>query len=330
MDVLEPGGAPDRLFVLNFVREQENRPLPWPANAAARIEWAWKKYCRMMEWLERVPEDNVPFLDTYTGTEIFAEALGAPVHRFDFDMPCARPLIRSATDVGKVKVPEIGSSSLATLFDMADALRARAGNGALLRLPDIQSPMDIAATMWDKTDFYMAIALELEAVQELASKIATLLCAFLDEWFERYGKGFVGHCPDCYMPSGVTFSEDEVGVVSPGMFETLFLPELVALHKRYGPLGMHCCANARHQWDGFRKIPGLRLLNLVQPPQIVREAYTFFDRDFVHAHSWFGDGPPETWLEQLPRDARVVFTANVNSEQEAQQMAEKLWNVCGR
>ena len=36
------------------------------------------------------------------------------------------------------------------------------------------------------------------------------------------------------MPRGLTLSEDEVGAVSPALFDSLFLPELAELSARYG------------------------------------------------------------------------------------------------
>ena len=96
---------------------------------------------------------------------------------------------------------------------------------------------------------------EPEAVKELCCKTHELLTSFLDEWFRRYGKTFIAHHPDYYMPYGVTLSEDEAGSVSPEMFEEFFLPHLTALSERYGQIGIHCCANAMHQWENFKKIP---------------------------------------------------------------------------
>lgn len=83
---------------------------------------------------------------------------------------------------------------------------------------------------------------------------------------------FIAHFPDYYMPHGLTLSADEVGGVSPAMFERFFLPELSSLSRRYTALGVHCCANARHQWEGFKRIPNLAMLNLVQPLDVLTDA----------------------------------------------------------
>ena len=121
------------------------------------------------------------------------------------------------------------------------------------------------------------------AVKELASKVAELLCAFQDEWFRRYGTGRVAHYPNYYVSEGITLSEDEVGVVNPEMFRTFFLPGLTKLSELYNGIGIHCCAQARHQWENFSRIPGLMLMNL-QGPDVCEEVYDVLGTGPAHYH----------------------------------------------
>lgn len=309
--------------------------LPWPSLRQERIEYSWACYEQHRERIKWLDDDSIPFMNVGTGTEIFAEALGCSVVRPEDNLPFALPLIKSAAEVSRVKVPELSDSSLAYLFDIADELCRRAGDDALLKIVDIQSPMDIAALVWEKSDFMAAIIEEPEAVKELADKAGQLLTAFLDEWFARYGSEFISHCPCYYMPNGITLSEDEVGVVSAKVFDGLFLPELTMLSERYGGIGIHCCADARHQWDGFMKIPGLRLLNLVQPVDVLDEAYPFFAPYLVQYHWGYGTGrtdscsayaglDPLEWLASAPPEARVVFDLSAASRDEAVALAERM------
>lgn len=111
------------------------------------------------------------------------------------------------------------------------------------------------------------------------------------------------------MPDGVTLSEDELGMVSPAMFDRFFLPRLARMAERYGALGIHGCANARHQWPGFQRIPGLRLLNLCQPDDVVRDAYGVFTPQVAHMHlAWTPEGDETTWMDGMPEGARCVFS----------------------
>jgi hypothetical protein len=323
LDLYDKNTTPNYVFVVRPLDPLSTRPLPHPDKKQARIEWAWQKYTDQIERLDWLDDDTLPYLDIYTGTEIFAEAFGCTVHRPDDDMPFALPLITEASEVARLPQPDLNTPGLSLLFEIADELRRCAGDKALLRMVDIQSPLDICALIWDKRQFYPALIETPNAVLELAAKVRTLLTAFLDEWFARYGVSFIAHFPDYYMPQGITLSEDEIGAVSIRMFEQLFLPELTFLSERYGEIGMHCCAHARHQWQNFTKIPGLRVLNLIQPPDVLAEAYGFFAPHVVQMHSWCGD-MPDQWVKTLPATSRVVIETYAADRDQAQQWADRL------
>jgi uroporphyrinogen-III decarboxylase len=318
------------LFCIHYAPDSVDRPLPWPELKAQRIEYAWELYCRQRERAEWLRDDTIPYLNVYTGTEIFAEAFGCDVHRPDNDMPCAKPLLRTACEVSRLRVPDVGSSTLALLLEIADELRERAGPDALLKIVDLQSPMDTAALIWNKTDFFAALYECPQAVRDLASMVSELMIAFLDLWFDRYGREFVAHFPDYYMPEGVTLSEDDIGVVSPRTFQEHYLPELATFSRRYGGLGLHCCADAVHQWDNLAALPGLRVLNLGQPEPVVRLAYTRFADTAVQFHTWGGDDPPWLRFRTFPQGSRVVIEAEAASRDEVLALSDKLWEACGR
>ena len=324
IDFYNPAKPPVCLFWMHCYPDLGARPWPYPDRTADRIAWSWRKYqtqVQQMEWLE---DDSLPFLDIYTGTELFAEAFGCQVHYPGNDMPFALPLVHTPQEADRLVVPRLDNPAFARVFEIARELRRRAGSAALVRLPDIQSPMDIAALIWEKTAFYPALLEYPSAVLELAGKINSLLTSFLDAWFAEFGSEFIAHYPDYYVPRGITLSEDEVGVVSPAVFERFFLPELSALSRRYGAIGMHCCANSRHQWSNFLQIPNLILLNLIQPVKVLREAYPFFEQFAAQMHGWYGTGPAWTWPAQHPAGRRIIYDLSADTLDQAQEMLEKL------
>jgi hypothetical protein len=313
------------VFLIRYAPESGTRPWPNPELKKSRIDWIWRNYefhYRRMDWLD---DDTIPYLDLYTGTEIFAEAFGCKIHRPADNMPFALSFINSPQEAGRLRTPSLDAPSLALAFEMADELRRRAGPEALVRLVDIQSPMDITALIWEKQSFYTALLESPEAVLELVDKVRALLISFLDEWFRRYGSEFIAHYPDYYLPQGISLSEDEIGAVNPGMFCKFFLPQLVELSKRYGGLGIHSCANSRHQWEHFQKIPHLKLLNLNQPEPVLREAYTYFT-DFVPQwhYGWEPGSNPAEWMVQLPRKAHVVIDVSADTKEQALVLADQL------
>jgi len=330
-DFLDRSRPPQHVFMIG-VADGQAPTRPWPRwdNTPDRVEWAWRSYCRQLERMEHFRDDTVPFLHVYTGTEIYAEAFGCKVVYPPNDMPFPRPLVSTAREAARIKAPRLEDTPLMRLFDIGDELCRRAGSEAVVGIADIQSPMDIAAQIWDKNNFFVALLDCPEAVGELAAKVGELFCAFFDEWFGRYGREFIAHYPSYYMPGGLTLSEDEVGSVSEEMFVELFLPELAALSRRYGGLGVHCCANARHQWKHFLEIPDLRLLNLVHGKRYLTEAYAFFGPHVPQMHNWCGDGEPEQWPSLWPPGSRVVLQATARGIDEAKRLSERLWKLCGR
>jgi hypothetical protein len=326
------------MFHVNFPLPEAEAGMPppaplWPDKVRERIERRWAEYELMCRKAALVDDDRIPYLNNATGTEIFAEAFGCRVHRPADNNPFALACVRTAAEADALRVPEVSGSSLTYLFGIADELRRRAGPHALLKPVDIQSPMDIAALIWDKADLFIAMLETPEAVIALADKARQLMVAFFDEWFGRYGKTYVAHYPDYVMHGGLTLSVDEVGAVNEEMFRTFFRDELVALSRHFGGLGIHCCADARHQWGNFRELPGLKVMNHNAPPvrparQYLLDAVRFYGGKVAQVPvGWTPDGPPESWPSQFPDNVRVVFEVSARSAAEAVAIANRLQAV---
>ncbi|MCL2664536.1 MAG: uroporphyrinogen decarboxylase family protein [Defluviitaleaceae bacterium] len=308
------GKSKSVLLVHYWGDDYPQRPLPYPNLMKERYEWSLAMFRRQTETVRWMDDDWIPFLEPFTGTEILAEAFGCPVHLPGNDMPFALPKIKSHKELKNIRVPKIESSPLSAVIEMADKLRG-AEPGALMRLPDIQSPFDIAALVWEKTDFFTAMYEEPNAVKELVSMTEELLVNFLDLWFERYGKNFIAHYPTYYMPDGITLSEDEAGSISADMFTEFCAPGLNRLAARYGRMGIHCCANAKHQWDNFKALDKLTVLNINMPLDIVTEAMNFFS-GFCHIH-------PEQEKTGLAGRMRLIREMNCGTKDEGIEMCKK-------
>lgn len=132
------------------------------------------------------------------------------------------------------------------------------------------------------------------------------------------------------MFGGVTLSEDEAGSISPEQFSVFALPYLRRLSERYGGIGIHCCADAGHQWRFFRELPGLRYLNLVCPPtrpaeQYIGGAYTYFRDACSQFHGgWTPPGPPSTWPAGRFAGCRVGFDLTAADRAKAAALCAEL------
>jgi len=309
--------------------KKDHKIIPNPENEAERVEFALSKYNRLCDKTEWLEDDTVPYLDFYTGTEIFAEAFGSKVHRTADNMPFALPFITSAEDVAGLKVPSLESSPLMNVLELTRKIKDRAGKDAILCLPDIQSPLDIAALIWDKSSMLIAMIEEPEAVSELIGKTKELLIKFLDTWFQEFGTEYIAHYPCYFMKGGLTLSEDEIGIIGSDMFTEFALPDLVELSDRYGGIGIHCCADSEHQWHNFKKVPNLRLLNLVRPADVTERAYPYFAGHTCQMHrESCAVGEAWTWPSQFSPDTRFVIEAYAKDRAEAVMIAERLKEVC--
>ena len=276
------------------------------------------KYRIQMDCLDWLDDDRVPCISALMGTDIFARAFGSPVVYPMDTMPFARPFVFSASDAAKIKKPVLEKSTLMETFEFGLKLQKAAEPGILLQLPDIQSPMDIAALIWDKTDFFMALYDEPQAVKDLTGMIAELMIEFLDLWFKTFGKEFIAHYPDYYMPFGLTVSEDEIGSISTEQFVEFCMPGLCQLSEHFGgKIGIHCCANSKHQWPVMKTIPGMIMLNINQSDSVVKEATSFFK-----------DGPGlinEPHQSKLTDfGAKVVLQGFANSKDKALEVLTEL------
>jgi hypothetical protein len=273
------------------------------------------RYHKLMDHIEWLDDDRVPYISALMGCDIFAHAFGASVVYPGDSNPFALPLIFSAAELAKVKKPQLEDSYLMEVIEYGFRLQKEAP-GALMQLPDMQSPFDIAALIWDKTDFFLALYEEPNAVKDLIGMTSSLLTEFMELWFKTFGEEFIAHYPDYYMPFGVTLSEDEIGSMSMEHFREFSMPELNKLSEHFGGrIGIHCCANARHQWGLLKTIPGLVMLNLVQPDDVLREASFFFR-----------DGPCQMFISDKAYDpgAKVVLYGGNVSKTEALSTLDEL------
>ena len=306
------------------------RPWPYPENMRKRLDWASNIYQQEMETISWLHDDRIPALRPYTGTELFARAFGSKVHYPGDNMPFALPMIRNSRELSMVKEPDIFSSALGEAFELARQLIQRNGKDAVIQLPDIQSPLDIAALIWEKADFLSSMLEDPSAVKELIAMTNRTLIRFLDAWFEEFGTEYIAHFPDYYMSGGITLSEDEVGEFSPDMFEEFCLETLNRLSQRYGGIGIHCCAHAKHQWEHFMKIENVRLFNLIQPPKVILNAYKVFEGKAAQMHSWCGDGEPDPgWADHYPSNAHVVLQCSAADKTEAIERCSVLREIAG-
>lgn len=300
---------------------------PVPELASAIVE----NYRRRADFLRSVGDDGVPYARLNTATHIYAAAFGCPVHLFGDSNPCALPLVHSAEEADRLEVPDIWKSRyLSRVFEMARAVQRELGPDAPLGPPDVQTGFDTACLVWNKEDFFIAMAdgEGRAAAKRLADKCATLLSDFLGAYRAEFPQASPCHCPDVWAPPdlGPWVSNDECGALSTPMFEEHCLPELIELSRRFGSVGMHCCAGAEHHFESFKKIPGFYAFNRVAAKDGYAPLLEHYagPADPVHVLSWLSDEQTTELLAGAGPDMRFIFVKGEMEADDARRWLHKM------
>ncbi len=294
-----------------------------------------RQYEIMVDYRERLDLDFVPFVNLNTNTGIFASAFGCRLHVFkEYDTPaCALPAVSTAAAADALADPVLERvPALARILELAERMRERLGPDIPIGVPDVQSPFDISALVWQKDDFFAAMVENPGAVKRLVEKCRRLLVAFLTEFQKRVPNVNLSHCPVTgWAPPelGCWLSEDEAGSISADMFEEFALPSLTDLSTRFGGMFLHCCAAADHQYANFARIPDLRGLNRVfQYPPGPGPALDLFSRQAVMIQAWLNESAVHTFLEQSRPDTRFLFELEPLPIEDAKPVIERVRAAC--
>lgn len=295
------------------------------------VPWVVENCRRQIEMVEAVGDDAVPCARLSTGTHIYAAAFGCKVHRFPDNNPCAKPLVSTAADADKLETPDIWKTPvLYRIFELAGAVQDELGRDVFLGPPDMQSGFDTASLIWNKTDFLCAMLddEDSDTVRRLVAKCAELFKTFLIEFRKEFPNCSPCHCPDAWAPPemGPWLSNDECGAFSTGMFEEFCMPELVDLAETFGGLGMHCCADAEHQFESFKKIPSFYAFNRVAAQQGYSPLLDHFTGATapVHVLAWVSEEDIEYLVRNAPDGTRFIFNLSGTTIEEAKPWLDKM------
>lgn len=269
-------------------------------------------YETQVQWLEELGDHSVPIAHVGTGTQLYAAAFGCPVHEYENDNPCALPLARNSAEADAVAEPDVWSCpGLVRVFELCEALQRELGPDVILGPPDMQTGFDTAALIWEKSDFYLAMLLEPAAVHRLVAKCGHLFRQFLLELRRQFPTMVPGHCPRGYVPPDLGFwaSNDECGAFNTALFEEFCLPEMIELSETFGSFGMHCCADAEHQFESFKQIPNFYAFNRVPGRKGWAPLLEHFEGPDspVHVLGWVDAAQVKRFREQAHPETRFIF-----------------------
>ncbi|MBM3499115.1 MAG: hypothetical protein FJX74_10645 [Armatimonadetes bacterium] len=299
------------------------------------VPWVVENYERQVRMLEAVGDDSVPVARLGTGTQLYAAAFGCPVHEYEDTNPCALPMVRTAQEADALVEPTIeGSRQLSRVIELGHLVQEALGPDASLGPCDVQSGFDTASLIWNKEQFILAMIDEPEAVHRLVGKCAHLLKAFLMRLREEFPRLSPCHCPAAWSPPelGPWLSNDECGAFGNAHFKQFMLPELIDLAETFGGLGMHCCADAEHQFPLFRRIPNLYGFNRVAGKQGWDTLLEHFDGPGapVHVLGFMGEDQMMRLIDRATEGTRFVFVHDTGDAEEGRRWYARMRQVSPR
>jgi hypothetical protein len=246
-----------------------------------RNNLAYLEACVALDW-----SDDLPYLEPWIGTGVFANAFGCEYVFRDFDAPHTHYACRTVEEALALPPPDwrrapIMGMVLATIDALKEATRGRIP----ISLTDTQSAFDTATLVMDASEFFIACYTEEKAVLEFMRRINELIIAFSHAQIERIGDGLVarpGHImTGAPFLAGISLSDDNLAVSSPEVNARISLPSNAELAAAFGGLAIHSCGTWTHTMAAAAAIPGVTMLDMAlakacdpnpNDPRAVRDA----------------------------------------------------------
>jgi hypothetical protein len=223
------------------------------------VEGVYQNNLRHLEsWLSMPWSDELPHLQAWFGTGVYANAFGCEYYWREGEAPDTHVRYQHIEEVRGLARPDWRKGPvMAMVLQCIDVLKERTRGRFPIALTDTQSPCDTATLVLDTSEFFTACYTEEETVDELLGTISDLIIEFSREQARRIGAEMVSR-PGHVMPSltglgGLTLSDDNLAVSSPRINERFSLRYDQLIAEQMGGVAIHSCG----VWDHTMKLlPG--------------------------------------------------------------------------
>ncbi|MGQ9616614.1 MAG: uroporphyrinogen decarboxylase family protein [Spirochaetota bacterium] len=221
--------------------------------------------------------DYVPYLDPFEGVTILAEAFGCRVEVPENGDPWVRePLIKGDPyDVYLLKKPAIDNEVYRRVFETLRYFEEKSGGIIPVGATDPQGPLDVASLIWNNQDFLLACVLHKKEVHHLLELVTEAFIEFYSMQYEMLkNPAYPVHSfPLVDSNDGISISDDEAVLLSPGLYEEFAVSYLNRISKKFGGLYYHCCGDYGFLLEKIISIDGLRAINGHLSPEEFKPEY---------------------------------------------------------
>jgi hypothetical protein len=212
----------------------------------------------MESWLTLPWTDELPHMQPWFGTGVYASAFGCRYLWRQGEAPDSHVRYHSMEEVRGITVPDWRQSPvMGMVLECIDRLREITRDRFPIALTDTQSPFDTATLVLDTSEFFTACYVEEETAAGLMAAVTALILDFSRVQALRIGEERVSR-PGHVMPSlpglgGITLSDDNLAVSSPAINERFSLRFNARIAEAMGGVALHSCG----VWDHtMRLLPG--------------------------------------------------------------------------
>jgi uroporphyrinogen-III decarboxylase len=244
------------LFSTDGVDTVKNRLLDPQKYLAAQLQ--------EIESILALPGDYVPSICPSLGVIAIASAFGAEVNWWENDFPSVKPLLgNDPQQVYGLKPPAVTAGELGRILDYTRFFISESRGTIPIRLTDIQGPLDNASLIMGHNHLMMAMLSHPREVHHLMRLVTDCMITFIKAQREIVRKAEVEFVPAMFQPwlpdgEGISVSNDDWVMISPGMHDEFHLPYLNELSEEFGGIYLHSCGNWFHQLPSLKKIVNLR------------------------------------------------------------------------
>ena len=206
--------------------------------------------------------DDLPFLEPWVGTGVYANAFGCEYVFRDDNAPHVHYRYHRIEETAEIEYPDYRKSPIMTMvLDCIDRLKDGTHGRVPIALTDTQSPFDTATLILDACELFAACYESEQLVVDFMQKITDLIIEFSRVQIALIGPDLLAK-PGHMLPSlpggrGISISDDNLAVSSPSINRKIALPFDRQLADAFGGLAVHSCGVWAHTMAMLRDMPNI-------------------------------------------------------------------------
>lgn len=247
-------------------------------------------FCANIEYIQKavmVLSDDLPFIEPWFGTGVFANMYGCPYVWREGMTPAVHYRYKSIEEIKGIKKPCWENGEITSLIlDTIRYFKSKTGNELPIVWTDTQSASDTATLILDASEVFIGCMIEPETMMDFMKGINKLIIEFSQVQAELIGDALVK--PGHIMISnkgfrGMAISDDNMAVASPAINEQFNLPLDEEIGKAMGGIAIHSCGSWAHTMVKIKeKVPSCTAIDCAvdltmdpnpNDPEKVRDAF---------------------------------------------------------